>query len=229
MLSHANEKILFLGASRGLGASVLDIVSRERTEETLLVSRKPEAYEGKTERQVSDFSKPDGQAKCLEILKAFEPTRVFYFAGGGPFGPFQEKQWKDHLWAIEVSLLFPAKLLLECLKMPPTLAPAQLIFVGSSVAESRPDPFAASYAMAKHGLLGLASSVQAEALNLDLRLFSPHYMDTELLPKNAWPRQKQGSEFQLWNAGDVAKLFSEWAFEKTQPWHLKLEEKTVRR
>ncbi|MGE3973321.1 MAG: hypothetical protein AB7F59_02210 [Bdellovibrionales bacterium] len=219
-----SEKILFLGASRGLGAATLELVRQSLPQvQTLLMSRRPQEFQGQS--MVANFSKPEDQKKVLEVLSEFQPTRIFYFAGGGPFGPLQEKEWKDHQWALDVSLLFPAQLIHRCLQTPQNLK--QMIFIGSSVAETKPDPFAASYAMAKHGLLGLISSLQGEALNLDLRLFSPHYMDTELLPKNAWPRQNVG----LWKVEEVAKLFCHWVFEEKNPagsnWHKTLESKKL--
>ncbi|MBK7960771.1 MAG: hypothetical protein IPK04_05925 [Bdellovibrionales bacterium] len=74
----------------------------------------------------------------------------------------------------------------------------QGIFIGSQIAERNPDINAASYTAAKHALLGIISTLQKEALEgkdtkkaslaHDLRLFSPGYMNTSLLPPTAWPR-----------------------------------------
>ena len=105
-------------------------------------------------------------------------------AGGGPHGKFQSKEFKDHLWAYKLNLLFPAELIHWSLR---NLSLKQFVLVGSSVAESNADPLASSYSSAKHGLKGLVSSINAEGCDFDLRLFSPPYMDTDLLPNNSQP------------------------------------------
>ena len=66
----------------------------------------------------------------------------------------------------------------------------QVILVGSSVAESAADPKAASYCAAKHALRGLFLSLREEYPDWDLRLFSPGYMDTDMLPPHALVRKK---------------------------------------
>jgi short-subunit dehydrogenase len=134
---------------------------------------------------VADFARAEGQERALNGLAAGD--KVFYVAGGGPYGAFAEREWKDHQWALEVSFLFPARLLHTFLRHG---AGAQFILVGSSVAESEGDPKAASYCAAKHALKGLYSTVRRDYPECDVRLFSPGYMDTELLPANAAVRQQ---------------------------------------
>jgi hypothetical protein len=58
-------------------------------------------------------------------------------------------------------------------------------------------------------LKGLITSVQNEnsTEGLDLRLFSPGYMDTGLLPKNAWPRQ--GGQ-RIFSTDEVANQLLTW-------------------
>ena len=65
-----------------------------------------------------------------------------------------------------------------------------MALVGSAVAQDKPDPGASSYSSAKHGLKGLCESLQKESPKCAIHLFSPGYMDTDLLPANAWPRQQ---------------------------------------
>jgi NAD(P)-dependent dehydrogenase (short-subunit alcohol dehydrogenase family) len=65
-----------------------------------------------------------------------------------------------------------------------------VILLGSAVAEASADPGAASYCAAKHALKGLIASLRAEIPAWDLRLFSPGYMDTEMLPGNAAARRQ---------------------------------------
>lgn len=113
--------------------------------------------------------------------------RFIYFAGGGPYGPFQEKAWKDHQWAWNVTFLSAARFFHTFLKIPHF---RQGIAIGSQVAENHADSGAASYAAAKHALRGLVLTLQKEGGDSkDLRLFSPGYMNTNLLPPAAWPRQ----------------------------------------
>lgn len=121
----------------------------------------------------------------------FQSQKLFYVAGGGPYGAFENKKWSDHQWAFKVNFLCPAFLLHQLMQ---TNICQQIVIVGSAIAESKPDVNAASYAAAKHALKGLITSVQAEQkkmsqAQIDLRLFSPGYIDTPMLPTNAWPRQ----------------------------------------
>lgn len=112
--------------------------------------------------------------------------RFIYFAGGGPFGKFEKKAWKDHRWAWSVTFLSAARFFHAFLRMPHF---RQGVAIGSQVAENHGDAGAASYAAAKHALRGLLLTLQMESGDKDLRLFSPSYMNTNLLPPAAWPRQ----------------------------------------
>ena len=85
-----------------------------------------------------------------------------------------------------------------------------MIFIGSDIADSQPDPKAGSYCAAKHGLRGLISSVVAEGDSRDIRFFRPGYMDTALLPPNAKPRREGRT---LLNPRDVAQNFVQWALD----------------
>lgn len=95
--------------------------------------------------------------------------RFIYFAGGGPYGKFEEKAWKDHQWAWSVTFLSAARFFHTFLRMPHF---RQGIGIGSQVAENHGDSGAASYAAAKHALRGLLLTLQMESSGKDLRLFS---------------------------------------------------------
>ncbi len=233
MITQASERVALLGASRGLGAAFFaELVQSSPKGEALLFSRnelllqrlsETEELATNSEFKVSfktaDFSQTPDQEGVFERLRQFRPNRIFYFAGGGPFGPFEQKSWKDHQWALEVTFLFPARLLHLWMRgeiLPPEGPPRQFVIAGSHVAEAQPDPLAASYAAAKHALRGLIQSIQEEAPNLDLRLFSPTYLDTKMLPKNAAPRLNGTPIIPV---GQAAKSLHQWAYYETGPRH----------
>ncbi|MFN8847184.1 MAG: SDR family NAD(P)-dependent oxidoreductase [Bdellovibrionales bacterium] len=176
-----NESILILGGSRGLGLSflkgfkALEIPVENRSRKSL---------------PSFDFSKTEIWPLIIEQIVELNPSRIIYCAGGGPYGPYSRFEWKDHQWSLRVNFEFPAFLILNLLKKSPQNL-KQLVFIGSQVAESKPDPGAASYAAGKHALKGLIFSIIAENQSpFDLRLLSPGYMDTDLLPLGAPPRLK---------------------------------------
>ncbi len=173
------ERILVLGGSRGLGAALMQALEARKTN--------PMSYSRKSAVSF-DFSQTESWPKIYDRIRSLNPQRIIYCAGGGPYGSFQKFQWKDHSWAFKVTFEFPASLLHFLLQNGKTDL-EQLILIGSSIAESQPDPGAASYAAAKHALRGLVTSVQKEELPFDLRLLSPGYMETDLLPYDSAPRR----------------------------------------
>jgi short-subunit dehydrogenase len=200
------EKVLILGASRGLGRAVVDEIS-QRPFDLYLMSRKQMNFKSDFKSMSVDVSKEHDQDQIFNEILSFQPHRILNFIGAGPYGKYESKAWKDHRWAFEVSFLFSAKLLHFVLSQKPTQL-RQILFTGSSVAEASPDPMAASYSAAKHALLGLVSSVVNEHPGLDIRLFSPGYMDTEMLPDNAWPRQQK--DVKIHQPKDTAKQLVSW-------------------
>ncbi len=189
------EKFLLLGASRGLGwESYKSLVRRKPDSKFLLVSRKIKTREnqvlGSSFLLEQDFSKLPLDLNFFEQVKTFNPSSIIYFAGGGPYNLYQNKQWKDHEWSFNTTFLYPAQLLHKILSEKIFFKDLKkLIFVGSAVAENKADPKASSYCAAKHALKGLIESINAEQkLDFDLQLFSPGYMQTELLPLNIAPR-----------------------------------------
>ncbi len=139
------------------------------------------------EYQIADLARPEGQDQVIRALLDGDQAKIFCVAGGGPYGPFGGPQWKDHEWAWEVSFRSHARVL-------HALAQAkrfdQVILIGSSVAENSGDAGAASYASAKHALRGLYASLRLDYPRWDVRMCSPGYMDTSLLPLNAEVRSE---------------------------------------
>lgn len=194
------EKWILLGASRGLGGEFAkQVLAKTSDIQLTLISRKIEQNTdsefsvNRCEKITADFSKENEWDNLAQIIRSQQAHRIFYFAGGGPFGDYEQKAWKDHLWSYRLNFLFPAFLLQQALLWPGL---RQIVFTGSAIAESNVDVRAASYCAGKHALKGLVTTVQTENIrknsHLDLRLFSPGYMDTSLLPPDAWPRQHQG-------------------------------------
>ncbi len=217
------KKYVLIGGAKGLGFEVLKKIATDASE-ILVCSRSPKAalsvVGGQVTTQKFDATKESTHAVFLQNLKLFGPTHIYYFSGGGPFGPFAKKEYKDHLWAYQLNLLFPAKLLHFAMQ---NLELEQLIFTGSSVAEALPDPNAASYSSAKHGLAGLIKTVQLEGVPFDLRLFSPSYMSTPLLPKKA----KVYNSKVVDDPACVAETFIKWSQSHDGARHYQLEVKEL--
>jgi len=174
------ERILVLGGSRGLGAALVNLLKSENTD-VISISRKSQ--------EAADFSKPQNWEQILNRIRELNPSRIFYCAAGGPYGSFGQFQWKDHSWAFRTTFEFPA-FLLHSLVQKPVENLKQVLVIGSSVAESKADPGAASYSAAKHAVRGLVVSLQKEGIPFDLRLLSPGYMSTDLLPMDSAPRRE---------------------------------------
>jgi NAD(P)-dependent dehydrogenase (short-subunit alcohol dehydrogenase family) len=209
MANRPFKKCAVLGASRGLGFHLVEALSPQGP--VLAVSRTQGEWTEAPgfEYWACDFSRGESIHLLVERLLEFAPEQIIYVAGGGPYGPFLQQKWASHQWALQVTFLTPALLLREVggkawLK--------QFLYVGSSVAEAQGDAYAASYAAAKHAWLGLHQSMIAEldASGRDVRLYSPGYMDTTLLPAGSWPRI-QGKA--LWAPREVAQDLLQWASE----------------
>ena len=206
------ERVAFLGCSRGLGQAVCRQMSREGSLDfSLLISRKEKDLKslalemgGESRIVPMDFSKESNIHPLLEVIKKQKIKRLFYFAGGGPYGSFISKDWKDHQWAFQVSFLTPAFLLHQLLKENSL---EQMVFVGSMVTDTKPDPLTASYSSAKQALQTLVTTVIKETSEKDLRLFRPGYMDTDLIPPGASLRQ---TGTKLLDPKDVALRFAHW-------------------
>lgn len=180
-------KLAVLGASRGLGAAV-SLKLFNKSYELWLASRKePQKPMGLWQR--SDFSQESNWPQLVDQLRAFGPEVIIYCAGGGPYAPFGEKEWKSQEWAHRVTFSCPAFLLWNYCRGE-FLRTKRFLVIGSAVAEDQPDPNAAMYCASKHALRGLIRTLQLESPDRQIHLFSAPYMDTDLLPKGAWPRQQ---------------------------------------
>lgn len=221
------EKIAVIGASRGLGREISkELARRFQGVQLFLASRKTElllklADEMQPLCESIDFSSfdlslPEQQAKLIHALEEFDPDRIFYVAGGGPHGAFTDKQWKDHQWAFEVSLLAPLKILHRF------SSTQQLVFVGSDIAENNNSSNELSYGLSKKALRAAIASFLEENPSTDIRLLSPGYMDTELLPPGAPPR----TTHHVLSPSEVAQKTIDWISrpKSANPaeWHLVL-------
>lgn len=206
------EKVAFLGCGKGLGLAVLKCWQEKYPEHQLLLSSRT-IQSKKHPVFKCDFSKPSEVDQLILRLEDFSPQRIFYFAGGGPYGPYAQKKWADHDWALNVTLVTPMKLLNHFLSAPYL---KQFITVGSSVAEANADTNAASYSAAKHGLFGLIKTLHGEYPLKDIRLFSPGYMDTDMLPPKALPRMLGKP---ILPVESVAGAFLDWTIQPEAPWH----------
>jgi short-subunit dehydrogenase len=232
------KKVLIIGASRGLGRSIalfsqthletltsLHLLSRklDGLAETKALAQVGESKDGRVAVTVpivldsTDMSKPEGQNFAAELIRVEGFDAVIYAAGGGPHGPFAAKDWKDHLWSLHVGLIAPMLLCSEWLKSRKSTQEGRFIIVGSRIAEAQPDPLATSYAAGKHGLFGFVSSIQSELETNKNKvwLFSPGYMDSEMLPPNAHVRH-DGRK--LLSTDTAAQALLRW-LKKDGPWH----------
>lgn len=196
------ESVAILGASRGLGKALVSEYC-ERGATVLAVSRSIDQDAYKTLK--CDFSKNTEQTRLLRALEEFAPDKIIYCAGGGPFGDFAAKEWKDHQWAWEVSFACAARVVHWALRRGET--PAQICLIGSAIAESAPEAGGASYGASKAALKSLYLSLTKAGGPMDLRLYSPGYMDTDLLPPRAWPRRENRL---IWSPLEVARDICQW-------------------
>lgn len=201
------SKVFIIGGRRGLGKHIKDEWKRLRPEDTILTSSRSPGADF-----ICDFSNDESVSRLLSELDKEKPSRLFCIPGGGPYGDFAKKEWKDHSWGLSVTLLSPMRIAHHALRAPYC---EQIILVGSSIAEDSADKYAASYAAAKHGLKGFVRSLVLEEKDTDIRLFSPGYMSTDMLPQGAALKLgKVVSEPQA-----VALAFVEWALSPKAAWH----------
>jgi short-subunit dehydrogenase len=198
-MENETERIVILGASRGLGwATYQKMSTRFPQGQFLLVSRKIKNCDVGSNTQIvaQDFSKAPLAQDFLQALIQFNPTQIIYSAGGGPYGVFESKKWSDHEWALNVNFLYPAQLIHEVLSHVSEYKDLKsFTCVGSDIAEAHPDMKASSYCAAKHALKGLITTLQIEnSTHIQFKLFSPGYMATDLLPANSAPRQAHKAE-----------------------------------
>ena len=218
---NTKEVVCFLGCSRGLGRAVaLEYTTQRPLGKCVLVARNQDSLNslasqipGTHEVFPFDLSSEKKLPRLTGALEFHEVEKIFYFAAGGPHGPFESKSWASHIWSLQVSFLTPTWLLHHFCRHPSPLK--QFVVVGSAISESQPNPLSASYTSAKHALKGLIGSLQGEKKEgqggfLDLRIFSPGYIDTDLIPPKAPIRQNPEN---LWNKEALASLFVQWVLD----------------
>ncbi len=215
--SMEKRKIAVLGSSRGLGAELARVAVSEGSNQVpfhvLGVARKTEHLSQLKDELGPNFSflnldlsKEDDLSHLEGELNDFMPSQIFYVAGGGPYGAFGDRPFHSHQWAWRVTYEAAARICHYALRAHER---PQVILIGSAICESQPDLHASSYAAAKHAVKGLYTSLRREYPDWDLRLFSPGYLDTELLPKNAQVRYKK-----LWEPKVVAHMLFDWSQDK---------------
>jgi len=207
------KRAIVFGASRGLGRAVVDHsrLHFDGLKEVVEVSRKSPI-------NPLDLTKRDDQIKAGELIQSQGFDLVIYCSGGGPYGPFSSKEWKDHEWALQLNLIAPMFLIHKWLVNRRSSGnEGRFVVVGSRIAEQNPDPLASSYAAGKSGLYGFVSSLQEELKESKNKvwLFSPGYMNTEMLPSTAKVRH-DGSK--LMSAEAAAQAMLRW-LKKDGPWH----------
>ncbi len=192
------HKVVVLGSHKGLGYHcVKSLLALDSVDKVLGFSRFESGdfvHDEKYQFYAYDFTKVYGHQELFQnlwhVLQEFKPTHIIYCAGGGPYGLFKDKAWKDHEWALKLNFLFPAHLLWH---LSQNLEPCSFTFVGSAIAESSTgDAMGPSYTAAKWAMKGLIRSINNQQPSLKINIFSPGYMDTDLLPQGAKPRQIEG-------------------------------------
>ncbi len=163
-------KPLILGASCGLGFELLN--------------RYPDAVGcSRSLKNSVDFSKQEAVKKVMKFFHDHEPDAIFYVAGGGPHGDFFSKPFSSHRWAYEVNYFTPIGLVYELMARKYN---GVFIYIGSAIAERSTFDQSISYSQAKK--MAKQSLLSIEEKKLKVRIFSPPYMNTKMLTKNAWPR-----------------------------------------
>lgn len=199
------KKWALIGSSRGLGRAFAEILPAE--DRLLLVSRKePAGLSREAEFFRADLAKSEDRAALVEKLREFAADSIVDFAAGGPYGDFHTKNWKDHMWAFQVSFMAKAELVHGLASF--TKPPSMVCWIGSAIAEDEGDVKAGAYAAAKAALKSLFFTLRKErSLPFQLLMFSPGYIDTDLLPQGAAPRKQAES---LWTAKEVAEKLKSW-------------------
>ena len=182
---------VILGASRGLGHSISRLVS----EESVLISR--------TQNVKVDLSKPESLKLIKSIVDESNVDCIIYCVGGGPHGDFFTKPFHSHRWAYEVNFFRPIELAsyLKSRKYK-----GLFVYIGSAIAERSSSLKSLSYSDSKK--MSLKTLMSIDESDLRVRVFSPPYMDTGLLPKNSWPRIEH-PELVL-DPDEVAKTLKDW-------------------
>jgi len=184
------SRTLVLGGSRGLGKALMDLIP-----DSLSVSR--------TSSDPIDFSKEESAALVIGRVKDFQPSEIIYVAGGGPHGAFFEKSMKSHKWAYNVNLFTPIQILYGLIDLG---YKGEFVYVGSAIAERSNSAASLSYSTSKKSAKDIILLCSSNLLKT--KVFSPPYMDTDLLPKGSWPREEHPDL--VVEPSKVAKVMLEW-------------------
>jgi short-subunit dehydrogenase len=184
------SRTLILGGSRGLGKALMDLIP-----DALAISR--------TSVEPLDLSGDAAADSVLTKINDFKPDRIFYVAGGGPHGAFFEKSMKSHKWAYNVNQFTPIQILYGLIEQG---YKGEFIYIGSAIAERSTSSKSLSYAASKRS--ATVTILSYESKSLITKVFSPAYMNTDLLPKGAWPRTDCPEL--VAEPRDVAKILLNW-------------------
>jgi len=166
------SRTLILGGSRGLGKALID-----RIPDSLSVSR--------ASGESIDLSKVDASVQVLKTISSFQPDRIIYVAGGGPHGAFFEKSMKSHTWAYNVNMFTPIQILYGLIDQN---YEGDFVYIGSAIAERSKSVQSLSYSTSKKSARDIILSHKSKSLKT--KVFSPPYMNTDLLPQGSWPREE---------------------------------------
>lgn len=172
-LTDLNGKVVVItGASSGFGkgaarkfaaagASVVLAARREGLLEEL--ARECEAAGGKALAVRTDVSRKDEVAHLAQAaLSQFGRIDVWVNdAGGGALGRFEEVPLEDHIQVVETDLLGTLYGSYFALKQFRQQGSGVLINIASVIGKV-PAPYFASYAAAKHGVVGLSGAIRQE-------------------------------------------------------------------
>lgn len=166
----SGTRVFILGGSRGLGRALAGQFS-----DVLVCSRKSDLS--------IDFSRPESAVLIMKEVESFKPDIIFYVAGGGPHGDFLSKPLHSHQWAYQVNYFTPIALAYALIEQK---YQGDFVYIGSAVAERSSSNQSLSYSQSKK--MAKQSLLATPEKSLKVRVFSPAYMDTDMLTKNAWPR-----------------------------------------
>jgi len=193
------NRTLILGGSKGLGKSIKELIGEKNV---LSVSRSDEVS--------LDFSKKESSQKIERIINENSFDKIVYSAGGGPHGNYFDKKPDSHRWAYEVNFLRPIEVayFLKGINYQ-----GVFVYIGSAIAERSNSSMSLSYSLSKKSALKTLLAITEKELKV--RVFSPPYMNTGLLPKNSWPRIETPQL--VLEPHDVAKVLIDWLAETYNP------------
>lgn len=184
-----NTNIFIFGGSGGLGQALAKELLLFKSESHLKAynfSRRPSNFDYDIK---CDLSKTK---ESLEIFKKqFEelnPTAIFFLAGGGPFGSFVDKEFKDHEWALNVNFITPLAMIHHAQLV--SKVSLTLICIGSQISETKAHKNGLAYGAAKSAMSASVRTLQSECdpEEMAFHLYRLGYMDTPMLTKNSVPR-----------------------------------------